>query len=228
MKEIIEFLQQIAMNNNREWFNNHKNDYLFAQNTFNNIAQKLILGVGEFDYHCKNLTLRDCTYRFYRDIRFSKDKSPYKNHFGVFVCEGGKKSMKAGYYFHIEPQGGTYLQGSMLCCGSYCPTPQMLKSVREDIVDYGKDFEKSIKKASHFYLEKDNSLIKNPKGFENTKYDYLLRLKNYLVTMPMDDNFLMSDNLIENVLNEFYSAKDFVELINRAIDYEEENNENIF
>jgi uncharacterized protein (TIGR02453 family) len=222
MKEIIDFLEKINVNNNREWFNEHKEEYKEAQNAFNEIAQKIILGVKEFDTHCQNLSLKDCTYRFYRDIRFSKDKSPYKNHFGVFVCAGGKKSMKAGYYFHIEPKGGNYLQNSMLCCGSYCPTPQMIKSVREDIVDYGKDFEKSIKTAKHFTLDIENTLKNNPKGFNSCDFDYLLRLKNYLLDMPIDENFLYSNNLVENVLNEFYSAKDFVGLINRAIDYVDE------
>ena len=101
MKEIIDFLEKINVNNNREWFNEHKEEYKEAQNAFNEIAQKIILGVNEFDTRCQNLSLKDCTYRFYRDIRFSKDKSPYKNHFGVFVCSGGKKSMKAGYYFSM-------------------------------------------------------------------------------------------------------------------------------
>ncbi|MCH3924218.1 MAG: DUF2461 domain-containing protein [Bacteroidales bacterium] len=223
VKDILTFLENISKNNDRQWFNEHKNEYLACQKEFNSIAEKIIYGVAEFDKNCRNLTLKDCTYRFYRDIRFSKDKSPYKNHFGVFVCPGGKKSCMAGYYFHIEPNGGNYLNNSQLDSGTYCPTPKMLRSIREDIVDFGEDFEKSINKANHFSLSKESSLIKNPKDFQSNKYDYMIRLRNFLLYKPLDKNFLLSDNLVENVVEEFRSTLDFVNLLNRAILYCEDN-----
>ena len=83
MEEIIDFLNQIVVNNNRPWFQEHKQQYLDAQAKFNEIAEQIILGIQKFDDLTKGLTLKDCTYRFYRDTRFSPDKSPYKRHFGV-------------------------------------------------------------------------------------------------------------------------------------------------
>ncbi|MBQ2563192.1 MAG: DUF2461 domain-containing protein [Muribaculaceae bacterium] len=90
MEEILTFLDDILHNNNRLWFQEHKKQYQTAQANFNALAEQIIAGVQKFDDNCKDLTLKDCTYRFYRDTRFSPDKRPYKTHFGVFVCPEGK------------------------------------------------------------------------------------------------------------------------------------------
>ena len=108
MEEILRFLDDVLHNNNRPWFQEHKNQFLKAQANFNALAEQIIDGVQKFDDNCKGLTLKDCTYRFYRDTRFSPDKRPYKTHFGVFVCPEGKKSMLAGYYFHLEAKESVY------------------------------------------------------------------------------------------------------------------------
>lgn len=104
MKEIFQFLKALSVNNNREWFKENKNWYLKIKDKSELLAQQLINGVATFDYGASYLTVSDCTYRIYRDTRFSADKTPYKNHIGIFVnppC--GKKSNRMGYYLHIEP-----------------------------------------------------------------------------------------------------------------------------
>ena len=85
MEEILTFLDDVLHNNNRPWFQEHKKQYQQAQANFNALAEQIIAGVQKFDDNCKGLTLKDCTYRFYRDTRFSPDKRPYKTHFGVFL-----------------------------------------------------------------------------------------------------------------------------------------------
>lgn len=101
MQAIIDFLRQLSQNNNREWFMAHKSEYQQAQARFNELTEQLILGISQFDSSVSGLTAKDCIYRIYRDVRFSKDKSPYKTHMGAYVCPGGKKSGYAGYYFHV-------------------------------------------------------------------------------------------------------------------------------
>lgn len=105
MKQVLRFLHSLSLHNDKAWFDAHKADYLKAKNKVDELAVKLIEGIRSFDDTVGPLTAADCTYRIYRDIRFSKDKSPYKTHMGVFVNRGGKKSDYGGYYFHIDGTG---------------------------------------------------------------------------------------------------------------------------
>ena len=92
MKDIIDFLNDLQHNNNREWFMANKARYMAAAERFNAIVDELILEIARYDSTVTGLTAKDCTYRIYRDVRFSADKSPYKTHMGAFICRGGKKS----------------------------------------------------------------------------------------------------------------------------------------
>ena len=105
MKEVFDFLAQLSRNNNREWFNANKETYLQVREKFEDFAGQLIGKIAGWDEDIanSNLQVKDCTYRMYRDTRFSKDKVPYKTHMGIFICKGGKKSPNAGYYLHLEP-----------------------------------------------------------------------------------------------------------------------------
>ncbi len=105
MKQVYDFLAQLKENNNREWFNTHKEEYKRVQAIFNDFTQQLISRIEVWDQQISDsaLTVKDCTYRIYRDTRFSKNKTPYKTHMGAYICRGGKKSPYAGYYFHLEP-----------------------------------------------------------------------------------------------------------------------------
>ncbi len=224
MEEIIDFLNLIVVNNNRPWFQEHKQQYIDAQSKFNEIAEQIILGIQKFDDLTKGLTLKDCTYRFYRDTRFSPDKSPYKRHFGVFVCPQGKKSGLAGYYFHIEGQGAEYLGQHGLYPGMYQCEPLITKSVREDINIYGTDFEKALKKAKNFTLDESKALKNVPKDFPaDHPYGRFLKLKDYCLSQPIPTDILYSDNLIEWVLEEFRSCYDFNSFLNRSALFAREN-----
>ena len=90
MKETYSFLQELAQNNNREWFNANKPHFKELQERFHAFAQQLIDAVSAWDEEiaASNLTVKDCTYRIYRDTRFSKNKEPYKTHMGIFICYG--------------------------------------------------------------------------------------------------------------------------------------------
>ena len=127
---IFQFLRDIAAHNNREWFNAHREQYDTARQEFENLLTVLIARISEFDESVRGVEARDCTYRIYRDTRFSSDKRPYKTHIGAFICPGGKKSGYAGYYFQVGPQEAGYDAGTMLASGHYLMEPQALRTLR--------------------------------------------------------------------------------------------------
>lgn len=218
MEEIITFLTNVLHNNNREWFHEHKQEYQSAQAKFNAIAEQIIDGVSKFDPDMQGLTLKDCTYRFYRDTRFSADKTPYKTHFGVFVCKGGKKSMLSGYYFQVQPkESEDYFNGNMLCTGMYMPFPETLKNIREEILYNGQPLETAIKNAKGFNLDTYRNMKRVPNGYpKDHPYAEYFKQRDWLLMKEVDDKHLYSPNLVEWVLEEFKKTKDFCQWLNKA------------
>lgn len=226
MKEIISFLTDLNNNNTREWFQANKQRYVEVQARFNKIVEEIILGISEFDPSVSGLTAKDCTYRIYRDVRFSKDKSPYKTHMGAYICPGGKKSGYSGYYFHVGIGGKGYPYSHMLASGDYICDPKVLTVLREDIA-YGEgDFEEILMKkvSPQFWLDEENSLKKMPKGFESeTKYGRYLKLRNYCLCYEPDNDFMLSEDMSKQTVELFRTTLPFLDYINRAVRYVKEN-----
>ena len=126
---IFQFLKNLATNNNREWFQEHKDEYLKAQKEFEELLTAIIARISLFDESIVGIQAKDCTYRIYRDTRFSSDKTPYKIHLGGYINARGKKSEHCGYYVHIEHDN------CMLAGGSWCLESKVLKAVRQSIYD---------------------------------------------------------------------------------------------
>lgn len=224
MKTILTFLNQINENNTREWFEVHKSEYLAASDAFSAFVEKLIAGISGFDPSIKGLTVKDCTYRFYRDIRFSANKMPYKTHFGAYICPLGKKSGYAGYYFHIEPKGNDFLGGNLLATGLYNPLPNILKSIREEIFLNGETFDQAVREAKSFVLEDDQALKKVPRGYPaDFKYAEYLKIKNPSLFKPFDNTTLLSEDLLEKTLSDFRETVSFITWLNKAVKYAFEN-----
>ena len=131
---IFQFLKDLSANNNREWFNEHKAEYETARVEFDNFLATVIARISLFDETIRGIQPKDCTYRIYRDTRFSADKTPYKIHFGGYINAKGKKSDHCGYYVHLQPDG------SMLAGGSLCLPSNILKAVRQSIYDNIEEF----------------------------------------------------------------------------------------
>lgn len=238
MKTIIAFLNELQCNNNREWFNAHKSEYIAVQQKFNILVEELIKEISLFDAEVEGLTAKDCTYRIYRDTRFSSDKSPYKTHLGAFICRGGKKSGYSGYYFQIsagkkdmlsdlpfiegDDRKDVWMEMSFLASGDYCCDPKVLQVIREDIMNGEGDFEYIVKYEANpgFSLDTDNILKRNPKGFPNhAPYSKYLRLKYFCLMHPVDTDFLCAPNLVQRLAELFRTTKPFIDYINRAVDY---------
>ena len=156
MEDIIRFLEQLRRHNNREWFEANKLWYRDVKARFDGLVARLIDAIAAFDPSVAGLAVKDCTYRIYRDTRFSPNKEPYKTHFGAYFCSRGKKSGYAGYYFHVEPQGDGLIGGHLLSAGLYMPEPNVLKSVRDEIFDNGERFAAAVRGASGFSLNAEN------------------------------------------------------------------------
>lgn len=215
MKQFLKFMDQLQRNNNKEWFDAHKAEYKELRAMHLEFTEKLISGIAEFDDSVRGLTPKDCTYRIYRDLRFSKDKRPYKQHIGTFICPGGKKSQHCGYYFHLEPNVGHFL-----VTGLYLPDSKIQKSVREEIMLNGKNLVKTIKSAKGFYLDKSDMLRNVPTGFsKDDPYAELYKLKNFILQKDIDDDYIASPNLLENLIRDFRETYDFCRILNRAVDF---------
>lgn len=216
MVECVNFLSELEKNNNREWFARHKEQYASYDKKLKAFAAKLIDGIAAFDPSVAGLTVADCTYRIYRDIRFSLDKSPYKTWTGVFVAPHGKKAGYAGYYIHFESSG------CFLYAGAHCPDKAALQSIREEILDNGDNMVAAIENSNGFTLIKENSLKRNPKDFPvGHKYDELLRLKDFGIEKPIPMELIAADSttLLNAVLSDLHSTYPLVEILNRAINY---------
>lgn len=215
-KLVLNFLKTLSDNNNQEWFHKNKNVYDEAKKEFETFVNKLIPAVAEFDKGIQNITVKDCTYRIYRDIRFSKDKTPYKINMGAYIVKNGKKSNRAGYYFHFEPGG------SLVAGGIYMPPPDILKTVRSEIYYNAEKFKKIIydKEFVKIFGELDqDKLVNAPKDFPKDFQDIdLLKYKNYTFIHKLTDKQVLSENLFEETIRMFKAMYPFNSFINNALD----------
>lgn len=215
----IRFIKELKKNNNKPWFDAHRKVYEAAKADFSGFIQKVIDLHGKKDPGIKNLLAKDCLFRINRDIRFSKDKSPYKTNFGASINKGGKSAWNsAGYYFHLEP-GGCFAGG-----GLYQPPPEDLRKVRQEI-DYNFGAFKKIigsKKFKSVYGDLDRSaeflLTRLPKGYEpgNPAGDYL-RLKSFIAMINMPDADLTSPALVKKTVAAYEALQPLITFINEAL-----------
>lgn len=223
MKNVIAFLSDISIHNDREWFEANRTRYQEALAEFNTLAGQLIEGIGQFDPATRGLAPKDCTYRIYRDVRFSPDKRPYKTYMGCYVCPGGKKSEHAGYYFHVEPRTDAGTAAYFLTAGLYMPESKILKSVRDEIVDNSEGFLAAIRQAKGFFINEERKLTRTPKGFSSgSPVEDYLRLKDICLEQAMDEKTLSRTDLAEWAVGEFKKAHAFNDLLNRAVDFAKE------
>ena len=219
----LKFLKDLKKNNNKQWFDANRASYEKAKADFEQFIQAVL------DAHCKNdpdiagLSAKKCLFRINRDVRFSKDKSPYKLNFGASMDKGGKKSGLAGYYFHLEP-GKSFVGG-----GLWQPMPDTVKKVRQEI-DYCYDEFRKIVTAKKFkstfgelYAEEGVKLSKIPHGFEkDNPAGESLKLKSWLVTKDLSDAELTSKDIVKNTVKVFETILPFIRFLNRAAEDKKE------
>jgi uncharacterized protein (TIGR02453 family) len=217
--QTLTFLKKLKKNNNKPWFDEHRAQYEAARIDFSNFIQLLIDALQLKDTTITGMTSRECLFRINRDIRFSKDKQPYKTNFGASIKRGGRKSGFAGYYFHLEP-GNSFIGG-----GLWMPEPAALKNVRQEI-DYNWDEFQAILKERNFkktygdlYMGAGMSLSTTPKGYEkdNPAATYL-KLKVFIAETAVTDEELVKASLHKKTLTAFEALQPLLNFINTAIE----------
>lgn len=199
------FLKDLHKNNNREWFNENKDRYRAAYTNVADFVEVLIEEIGKFDEEILKIDAKKALFRIYRDVRFSKDKSPYKTNFGAGLGMG-KGNRISGYYLHIEP-GKSFLAG-----GVYQPDTSVLKEIRKEISINSKEF-LSILEQDEFRnnfrgLSVEQKLQRVPAGFEkDDPMAEFLKLKNFIVVHPVSNEALMKEDAAKNFAQIFKSIK---------------------
>lgn len=216
MKAILQFLTDLNENNNREWFNAHRNRYESARDKMLFLTEVFINEVRKFDVGIPAMDPRDCLFRIYRDIRFSPDKSPYKTHFGSFVAKGGFKSGKAGYYFHVQP-GESFLSG-----GIYMPQPDVLKALRTGISDHCDELQSIIQQPGfikYFPRLEGEKLKTPPKGFQaDCPCLELIKQKSFYVWTPVSENDLCGEDFIDTAVSVFRTMFPLNRFLNEMVE----------
>ncbi len=212
----LAFLRDLAANNNREWFLENKLRYEEANSGFDGLCKVLIASIGEFDDTVRHLSPKDCTWRIYRDVRFSHDKSPYKRHFGCYVSARGKKSYHGGYYFHLEPGA------CMVAEGCWELPTRLLNMVRQNIVDGIDDFRAIVEdeKFSRLYKAVTFQPLKvMPHGIDRSfPYPQYVKCRNYCVDHGLEDDFFKRKDWLECVVEDFKVMKPFLDFVNDIVD----------
>ncbi|MBU4537548.1 MAG: DUF2461 domain-containing protein [Weeksellaceae bacterium] len=201
----LSFLRNLTKNNNRDWFAENKEKYISAQENVISFVEGLIEEMGEFDEEILKTDAKKSVFRIYRDVRFSKDKSPYKTNFGAGLGMGRGNKI-SGYYLHIEP-GKSFLAG-----GVYQPEPSVLKEIRKEISMNGAEFVEILEQKefrNNFRgLSVESKLKRVPTGFEkdNPMAEYL-KLKSFIVVHPVSDEALMNKDAAKNFAKIYQSIK---------------------
>ncbi len=216
----IQFLKDLKKNNHKEWFEANRKQYEAAKSDFAALVQEVIKEHGKKDETIATLLAKDCMFRINRDVRFSKDKSPYKTNFGASINRGGKKSTLAGYYFHLEPGTESFVGG-----GIWMPEPENLKKVRQEIDYQFEEFKEIVtsKKFTNVYRDlyrgEDAVLSREPKGYEkdNPAIEYI-KLKSILGMQHLADEDLTGKDLLKKITTAFEALQPLVMFINRALE----------
>lgn len=219
-KSTLLFLKDLKKNNHKDWLDTNRKRYDAAKADFAALTDAVIQQLGKKDPFIATLVAKDCTFRINRDVRFSKNKDPYKTNMGMYLSRGGKKSIFSGYYFHLEPGGNSFMGG-----GLYMPEAEVIKKIRQEI-DYNWDEFKKIVSHKKFIacytkLERNEGMVlsREPKGYEkdNPAIEYI-KLKSWVATMPVSDQLLTSDKLVKEITNAFEILHPMITFLNRSLE----------
>jgi uncharacterized protein (TIGR02453 family) len=209
----LDFLKRLSKNNNRDWFNAHKDQYIIAQENMIDFIEGLAARMSKHD-HLETISAKKSLYRIYNDVRFSKDKSPYKPRFAGYLRRV-KPMLRGGYYFWIKPGG------SHIACGFSYPNAEDLKRVRMDILDNHKEWNKLLKLKSiqSTFGNMQGELVKtSPYGFpkDHPAID-LLRYKQYWFECSFTDKEVLSKDFLSNVNKAFKNIRPFFDHMSEVL-----------
>lgn len=216
MDLILKFLKSLSRNNNREWFEKNKAKYQEAKLYFDGYVGEVLSEVVRFDESLAGLDPKKLTFRIYRDVRFSKDKRPYKTNFGAAFSSVGKGMGSPGYYLHIEPGNKSFAAG-----GLFMPEPDKLAKVRQEIDYNGESLVKIMKdkKFRKYYRDfwNDEAIKKAPKGYpkDHPHIDWI-KLKSFVVTHEFTDKEVTANTFKKTIIDAYRCAKPLNDFLTEA------------
>ncbi|WP_293873260.1 DUF2461 domain-containing protein [Flavobacterium sp.] len=221
-KEAVDFLGDLVANNNTEWMHANKKRYENYKKDYHNYIASVLAEMKPLDKKLEPLEIKNCTFRINRDIRFSKDKLPYKTNIGVWLSQNKNRKNAPGYYIHFE-KGNSFIAG-----GCWCPEPNELKQIRKEIAFFYDDLKNIVAdkkfKSEFGAISKDesNSLKKAPKDFEpNHPAIEFLKLKSFTASIKLDDKLFLDTNFSKIVSQKLIALKPFNDFLTRALETEE-------
>ena len=217
-KETLQFLDDLKANNNRDWFLENKKRYEAFKKDYYQLASDLLDALKPLDASLEMQEVKNCTFRINRDIRFSKDKTPYKSHLGFWFSSGAKGQNRSGYYIHLE-KGASFIAG-----GLYCPESEDLKKMRKEIAYFHEDLEeileeKNFKKEFKDFDRNDKNTLKNPpRGYEKEHPAIeLLKLKSFESSQAIDLSAVAKKDFVAVMSKKLIALKPLNDFINRAL-----------
>lgn len=221
-KDTLQFLEDLKANNNRDWFLDNKKRYDVFKKDYHQLVGSFLDVMKPLDPTLEMLEIKNCTFRINRDIRFSKDKSPYKDHLGVWLSSGAKGKNCSGYYVHISKES------SFIAGGFYCPEADDLKKVRKEIAFFYEDLEeiladKNFKAAFGDFDRNENNVLKNPpRGYEKEHPAIeFLKLKSFETSHKFNIEEITQPDFVAKMSKKLMLLKPLNDFINRALTSEE-------
>ena len=211
ISEVLAFLRQLAINNDRAWFKAHKDRYDALRGAWEQDMERLIGLVADFDPQARGLTVKDSVYRIYRDIRFSHDKRPYKTYFSGVIGKGGRHTVQSCYYVHFG------VEELMLCGGIWWPEKPILEQLRGLIDAEPEEFLALINHPdiTSRYQWMSRSLKKVPTGFDpDHPLARYLKMKEYLLLKSLDEDYFNCEDWVERVAGDLQPLKPLNDFFN--------------
>ena len=213
----IDFLKNLSENNNKEWFHANKKDYELYKQNYLLVAEFLLNGLKQIDPDLSYLEPKKCIFRINRDIRFSKDKSPYKTNMGIWMSKNRQNPFSAGYYFHLDSKN------SFLAGGVYCPDANALKLIRKEIAFFYEDLQnildvKAFKTTFKDFDRDINNILKtSPKGYEaDHPAIHFLKLKSFTTTHYFDYKEALKPDFMKKIIKQLSCLKPLNDFLERA------------
>lgn len=217
-KDTLQFLDDLKANNNRDWFLENKKRYEAVKKDYQQLVGDFLDAMKPLDPSLEMLEVKNCTFRINRDIRFSKDKTPYKSHLGVWLSSGAKGMNRSGYYLHLE-KGASFIAG-----GLYCPEAQDLKKMRKEIAYFHDDLEailseKNFKREFKDFDRNEKDTLKNPpRGYEKEHPAIeFLKLKSFECSQRIDYSEVTKKDFVATMSKKLIALKPLNDFINRAL-----------
>jgi uncharacterized protein (TIGR02453 family) len=209
---VLRFLNELRGHNNKAWFDAHRAAYEKAKQNFEDFVDDLIVRVEKFD-NLEGISATDCTFRINRDVRFSRDKSPYKTAMGAHITPGGRHSGRLGYYLHLEPMNKSLIAG-----GLHMPEPAQLNQFRKAIAENAAPFKKIVgakEFVRSFGAVGGDKLVTAPQGYARDHPEIeLLRLKTVTVAHPVLDAEAAAPDFAAQTAKIFRTMKPFLDYLN--------------